>query len=65
MENTTIAGDWLTPKIAKMLNKRMVQVIRNGFGEVTIIIIKGQIQFIKAAETDAVNVVESGEKRMK
>lgn len=56
MENA-IAGDWLTPKLMKMLRERVARVIRNGFGEVSIVIIKGQVIRLKTMEEETINQV--------
>ena len=58
MENAT-SGDWLTHKFERMLKERVARVIRNGFGEVAIVIVKGRVTFLKTTEQEAVNEVES------
>ncbi len=58
MENA-LTGDWLTPKLAKMLNERVVRVIRNGFGEVSIVIVRGKVTFLKVTETSEINKIDN------
>ncbi len=41
------------------------RLIRNGFGEVAIVIVKGRVTFLKVTEQEAVNEVELTERKMR